>query len=671
MTTHRRLAAILVADVVGYSRLMEADETGTLAALKERRKAILAPTVRAHGGRVVKFMGDAVLVEFASAVKAVEAALELQGKMAEANVSMAQDRGILLRIGINLGDVIGEGADIYGDGVNIAARLEALAQPGGICLSDKVQKEVSGKLPVAFDDLGERQLKNIAAPVRVFTVRAGSSGHAVRIDNTSRPDKPSIVVLPFENMSGDIEQNYFSEGISEDIITDLSKISGLFVIARNSAFTYKGRPVKVQEVSRELGVRYVLEGGVRKAGNRLRITAQLIDGHTGGHVWAERYDRDLTDIFAVQDEVTQKIVAALAVKLSGEERRRLETHGTEVVGAYDYLLRGRHEIQVFTKAANTDARHAFEQAIALDRKFSSAVACLAKTHMYDYTNRWSEAPDESLATAYRLASQAVALDPGNAEAHEVLGDVFHWMKDLDRAIAAREHAIALDPNYAHAYAALGYTLYYAGQPERGLECLRHAVRLDPLHPDEFLHFLALNYFALGRLEEAAAVLERRLIRNPNTDVSRILLASIYGHQCKHEKARGTCQEALKVNPAYSLEERRRMLPFRDPPISSGSSMACARRGWFVDGRSVFCRRRGTVGDYLSIQIGPSDRIKAWGFDELINGTTQWGLAQASRSAQVRDSRELITQSLPGFRLRESRADDLVRIPPTFSTSCAF
>jgi TolB-like protein/tetratricopeptide (TPR) repeat protein len=365
-------------------------------------------------------------------------------------------------------------------------------------------------------------------------------------------------------MSGDVEQNYFSDGITEDIITDLSKIAGLFVIARNSAFTYKGRAVKVQDVSRELGVRYVLEGGVRKAGNRVRITTQLIDGQTGGHVWAERYDRELTDIFALQDEVTQKIVGALSLKLARDGRQRIAGRGTEIVGAYDCLLRGRQQMQLFTKEGNTEARLMFEQAIALDPNFATAIAGLAKTHVFDYVNGWSKAPDKSLETAYELANRAVALDDKNPEVHNMLGIVLHWMKDLDRAIAALERALALDPNYAHAYATLGLTLYYAREPERSLHFLERAIRLDPHYPDQFLHFLGLTYFALGRFDEAAAVLERRLIRNPNTDVSRVLLASIYGHLGRYEEARQCWEQALKVNPAYSLEHRRCILPYRDP-----------------------------------------------------------------------------------------------------------
>jgi adenylate cyclase len=561
----RRLSAILAADVVGYSRLMEADEADTFERLQGYRKELFEPEIAKHRGRIFKLMGDGLLAEFGSVVDAVTCAVILQRGMAARDAGVANDRRIAVRIGINLGDVIVDGEDRHGDGVNIAARLEGLADPGGICISDQVYAAVSGKLDLSVEDGGEHQVKNIARPVRIWRWHPSRPSTVGRSDAPlPLPTKPSIVVLPFDNMSGDVEQTYFSDGITEDIITDLSKIAGLFVIARNSAFTYKGRAVRVQDVSRELGVRYVLEGGVRKAGNRVRITTQLIDGQTGGHVWAERYDRELTDIFALQDEVTQKIVAALSLKLQRDECQRIQGRGTEVVGAYDYLLRGRQQMQLFTKAGNAEARLMFEQAIALDPNFATAVAGLAKTRMFDYINGWSEAPGKSLATACKLANKAVALDDENPEACNVLGIVLKWMKDLDRSIAALERALVFDPNYAHAYASLGATLYYAGEPERGLHFLERAVRLDPHHPDEYLHFLGLTYFALGRFDEAIAVLERRLIRNPNTDVSRVLLASIYGHLGQHEEACQSWKQALKVNPAYSLEHRRRILPYRDP-----------------------------------------------------------------------------------------------------------
>jgi adenylate cyclase len=555
-----------MADVAGYSRLMGEDDAATLATLTAHR-GLFDQSVTQHGGRIVNAAGDSILAEFGSAVTAVQCAVDLQRRLMEANSSLAEKRRLEFRLGVHVGDVLVSDGNLYGDGVNIAARLQVLAQPGGICVSSAVYDYVRKVVPVAFTDMGLKRVKNIGEPVRVFALQTSAGAPVVSFSAPDPPaaaDKPSIVVLPFDNMSGDLEQTYFSDGITEDIITDLSKISGLFVIARNSAFTYKGRAVKVQEISRELGVRYVLEGGVRKSGSRVRITAQLIDAHTGGHIWADRYDRELTEIFAVQDEVTKKIVDALSLRLSGPERQRVEHRGTGVIDAYDFLLRGRQQMQLFTRATNAEARLMFERAAELDPRFGSAFAGIARTHMFDYVNSWSEAPDASLKQGYAQASKAVALDPDNPEAYTVLGGILHWMKDLEGAIAANERALALDPNFAHAYASLGTAFYYAGQPERSLSFLDQAVRLDPRHPDQFLHFLGLTYFALGRLDDAVAVLNRRLIRNPNTDISRILLASIYGHLGQQETARQHWDQAMAVNPHYSLEQRRRILPYRDP-----------------------------------------------------------------------------------------------------------
>ena len=350
----RRLAAVLMADVVGYSRLMEEDEAGTLAALKERRVTVLGPTVRSHGGRIVKVMGDGVLVEFASATSAVAGALELQRRMAEANEPQPAGRRILLRIGINLGDVIGEGADIYGEGVNIAARLEALAEPGGTCISAKVYEEVRGKVGCAFEDMGEQTFKNISRPVRTYRLRPDSAmeDSAAARPGPTLPEKPSIAVLPFQNMSGDSEQEYFADGMVEDITTALSRLRWLFVIARNSSFTYKGRAVDVKQVGRELGVRYVLEGSVRKAGDRVRITGQLIDASTGAHLWADRFDGELANIFDLQDQVTASVVGAIAPKLEQAEIERAKRKPTESLDAYDYYLRGMAAFHRFDQDAN-------------------------------------------------------------------------------------------------------------------------------------------------------------------------------------------------------------------------------------------------------------------------------------------------------------------------------
>ncbi len=564
----RKLAAILAADVVGYSRLMGADEEATLEMLNAHRE-VVDGLIADHRGRIFGSAGDSVVAEFASPVEATRCAVAVQRSVEERNAGVPEDRRMRFRIGINLGDIMVEGGNLLGDGVNIAARLEALAEPGGICISGAVFDLVKNRIEHGYEDLGERHVKNIAEPVRVYRVRIEPSAADPRADTErapelALPDKPSIVVLPFENMSADPEQAYFSDGISEDIITDLSKISGLFVIARNSAFTYKGRAVKVGDVSRELGVRHVLEGSVRKAGNRVRITAQLIDGATGGHVWAERYDRDLTDIFAVQDEVTREIVSALAVKLTRDEKQRIASKGTDSLEAYDYFLRGREQALLQTKDANAQGRGMLERAIELDPRFVQAISFLAFAHTESYVNRWSDSPNQSLKLADELARRATALDDSEPLAHFALGSFHLWVKQHERAIAEAETAIALDPNFAMGHIVLGLIFNYAGEPEAALEALNKAMRLDPHYPDICLHFLAHAYFYMGRYDDTIAALKRRLIRKPESDISRVLLAASYGHLGRTEEARAEWAEALRVNPDYSLDHKRHILPFKNP-----------------------------------------------------------------------------------------------------------
>ena len=565
---NRRLAAIVAADVAGYSRLVGQDEEGTLRALRAHRAELIDPLIEAHGGRIANTAGDSLLLEFRSAVDAVRCAIAFQEGMADRNDDVDAEEQICFRIGINLGDVIAEGGDLLGDGVNVAARIEALTPPGGICIARAVRDQVRDKLDLVLEDLGEHQVKNIARPVRVFRVPVAGTEPAAAAPASETPlalpDKPSIAVLPFENMSGDPEQEYFSDGIAEDIITDLSKASGLFVIARNSAFTYKGRAVNVQEVSRDLGVRYVLEGSVRKAGNRVRITAQLIDGATGGHLWAERYDRDLTDIFAVQDEVTQHIVSALFVKLTRDEQKRVVKKGTVNLEAYDTFLKGREHMLRQTKEANAKAIAMFERVTELDPDFAAAVALLAFNHVEAYINRWSADPDRSFELAQELAQRAVALDDTESYAHFALASVYIWAKQHDRAIAESEKAIALDPNFANGYASLGLVLCYAGRSEEAIEALNNAMRLDPHYPDIYLHFLALANFHLERYDDAIGALTRRLFRKPESDISRVLLASSYGHQGRADEARAEWEKVFEVNPDYSLEHKRQILPYKNP-----------------------------------------------------------------------------------------------------------
>lgn len=560
----RRLAAILAADVVGYSRLMGADETGTLAALKSHRQELIDPNIAERAGRIVKVMGDGLLVEFSSVVDAVECAVAIQRGMRERHAGTPRDRHISLRIGINLGDVIIDGDDIHGDGVNIAARLERLAEPGGICISRSVHEHVLDKLPVAFVDLGLQSVKNIDRPIHVYRIEPAATPAQPAPSRSHAPEnRPSIAVLPFVNMSGDPEQDYFADGISEDIITALSKISNLFVIARNSSFSFKGKSVPVQEVSDKLGVRYILEGSVRKAANKIRITSQLVDGRTGGHLWAERFDRELTDIFAVQDEVTKEIVSALALNLSDGERRRVASEHTDNVEAYDCFLRGREYWWRQKREPNTQARDLLQRAVDLDPNFAPAYALLASTHVRDYANQWSEQPERSLRQAHEAAAKAAALNDTYPRAHWALATAYVWMRRHRDAIAAAERSIALDPNFADGHVILGFALLYAGRPQSAIASLDRGGALDPYHQDIFLHFQAQARFQLGKYEEAIGFLRRRLLRNPETDISRVMLAACHGHLGQPGEARAVWNDLLRVNPGYSLEYRRRVLPYKN------------------------------------------------------------------------------------------------------------
>jgi len=408
----RRLAAILSADVVGYSRLMGLDEAGTLSRLNALRRELIDPAIAAHSGRIVKLMGDGALVEFASAVDAVTCAMEIQRQLRERDAAGSETNPIKFRIGINVGDIIIEGNDILGDGVNIAARIEGVAEPGGISISEDAWRQVQGKVAANFVDAGEQRLKNIARPVRVYRLDLAPKSTTASDQSRSVParsDKPSIAVLAFNNMSGDPEQEYFSDGISEDIITDLSKLSELRVIARNSTFTYKGKPVDVKQVGRDLEVRYVLEGSVRKAGNRVRVTGQLIDAASGEHIWADRFDRDLTDIFAVQDELTREIISALKVKLTPENKDRLGRKGAVDVEAYNLFLRGREQAWLTTKSGNIEARNLLGRAVTISPKFAAAHALFGLTYVIDYVNGWAEIPERSLQSGLEIAERGCSV----------------------------------------------------------------------------------------------------------------------------------------------------------------------------------------------------------------------------------------------------------------------
>ena len=515
----RRLAAILAADVAGYSRLMERDEAGTLEALKSRRRNILAPLLTEHHGRIVKLMGDGVLVEFGSAVIAVQCAVDLQRRMDEANAGLAEDRRILLRIGINLGDVIVEGGDLYGEGVNIAARLQAMAMPGGICLSQTMVNHVSNKVEVQFEDLGERKLKNLDRPVRVYRV----VGMASALERPSAipgppaaesPTGPSIAVLPFVNLSGDTEQNYFSDGITEDIIAGLSRFRQLFVIARNSSFRYRDQMVDVRQVARELGVRFVVEGSVRKAGTHLRVTVQLVEAATGNHLWAEKFDRELQDIFAMQDEITQSIVASIAGRIEEADRRRALRKGAADLTAYDLLLRGKHCLTQGSQQHVLEARAILQRSLELDPEYAEAYVVLAETYFYEAMSNWSPSPEAAAERLFELAQDAAQLDGQSSGAHLCLAWGYWRIKgNYEMAEAQIEEAIALNPNDLDNYCFKGWLSTCAGNLEDGIWCSSQAIRRAPNMPEKCLHTRVMAEYLLGRFEQAITTFGR-MVRPP-------------------------------------------------------------------------------------------------------------------------------------------------------------
>jgi adenylate cyclase len=563
----RRLAAIMAADVVGYSRLIRIDEDGTLATLKSLHAGLIGPKIAERHGRVVKLMGDGLLAEFASVVEAVRAATELQQAMAERNAGLPEGQRIEFRIGVNLGDVAIDGDDIHGDGVNVAARLEALAETGGVTVSGAVHDEVRDRLQLRFEDMGQRQVKNIDRPVRVWRwLRPGAAPapETAREQSPPLPDRPSVVVLPFTNMSRDADQEYFSDGITEDVITDLSKVSGLFVIARNSAFVYKDKAVSVPHVCRELGVAFALEGSIRRAGNRIRVTAQLIDGSSGGHLWAERYDRELTDIFEVQDDITRQIVRALKVTLGEAARPRGGNGGrTPHAEAHDLFLKGRELLRAVRKETFEEAVACFSRANELDPDYAAPYAGLANASILDHQNRWSDAPEEALDRANRLAGEAIARDDRDPYSHLVASLAALFKRDHQRAADEADRALALNPNYAPALNARGVVPLYTGQPEEAIPYIERAMRLDPAAQQQALHFLGTARFLAGDFETAAALYRDRILVNPGTDLSRAFLASALGHLGRPDEARQVWRELKEINPKYDPAGHVGRLPFRD------------------------------------------------------------------------------------------------------------
>ena len=560
----RRLAAILAADVVGYSRLMQADEAGTVVALKARLQEIIQPLVAQHHGRVVKLMGDGVLLEFASAVDAVECAVQLQEAMGAANAELLDDQRIVWRIGVNLGDVLVEDSDLYGDGVNIAARLEALADPGDIYVSQTVFAHVRGKVALSFEDLGEQRLKNMADPVRVYRVRPRDASPIIR-PVLALPDKPSIAVLPFVNMSGDSEQEYFADGITEDLITALSRVRWLFVIARNSCFAYKGQSSDIREVARGLGVAYVVEGSVRRAGNRVRVTAQLVDGGSGNHVWAQRYDRDLEDIFAVQDDITATLVGAIEPELGKAERERARAKRPDDLRAWDLYQRGLWHTYKRTREDLAAAQRMFHRAIEIDPGFARAYAATEEAFFFQFVGGYLDTGGAGKADALRFAEGAVQLDGQDAFNRYALGRALTLMRRHDSAVFELGKAIELDPSFAQAHYALGMALATGGRPKEALPHLELAMRLSPQDPyfGQFLVRRAEAYLFLGRLEEAVESAERSL-REPNVQWSRwAILAAAQAHLGRLEEAHRSIEGLRTLRPDIDLTFARDYWPIGD------------------------------------------------------------------------------------------------------------
>ena len=634
----RKLAAILSADVKGYSRLMGEDDEATIRTLTAYRE-VMTTLIREHHGRVVDSPGDNLLAEFTSAVNAVEGAIAIQGELKTRNAELPASRKMEYRMGVNLGDVMEDDERLYGDGVNIAARLESLADAGGICISGKVFDEVRIKVHTGYDYLGEQSVKNIANPVPVYKVQLEQSAdgtlpesresvapsHTTGVGQSRRwpwavgafaglvvvgavtliwreesvtepsaprqeassaataqapplPDKPSIAVLPFTNMSGEPEQEHFSDGITEDVITDLAQLPGLFVISRNSTFTYKGQAVKIRDVGQELGVGYVLEGSVRKAGDRVRITAQLIDATTGMHVWAQRYDRDLQDVFAVQADVSQQVVAALEVQMTDGERARLARRDTDNVEAYESLWRGEALYWYFTKETYLQAQQFFERAIELDPQYASAWGHLAMAHYTAWWMGWRTDP-ETLAEVEELAQRALALDANDVWAFHAMEGVYWWQGDYEQALSVAQRSIELAPNDAYTHMCLGHVQMHVGQTEEAIHSIEHAMRLNPQYGAGYLWTLGLAYEFAERYEEALSIQQRALARMPMFWPSYLNLASIYTELGRDDEARAAAAEVLRLNPEYSLDVKvRQRIMYKDPTVLDRELAALRKAG---------------------------------------------------------------------------------------------
>ncbi len=581
----RRLAAILAADMVGYSRLMEMDEAGTLARLKALRADLIDPSIAGHNGRIFKTTGDGMQAEFGSVAEAVTCAVEIQSEMARRNEGVPAGGRIAFRTGINLGDVIVDGDDLYGEGVNIAARLEGLAEPGGVCVSEDVHRQVAGKLDIAFEDMGAHTVKNIARPLRVFRVvpdgtppptgpPKDDAGPALAL-----PDKPSIAVLPFDNMSGDAELEFFADGLAEDILTMLSKVSALFVIARNSTFAYKGQAPDVRRVGEELGVRYVLEGSVRKAGERLRITGQLIDSRDGGHVWAETYNRTVADIFDLQDDITKEIVTALRVQLTDGEAALVWSRGTDNIEAWKCMTQAVETMLRFGAGDNVEARRLAERAAGLDSGYALAWAILGFTHWYESRIAFAEGADEPLiAKAEECAAKALALDDTDSWTVGLQSTVLLARGRHDEAVATARRGIERNPGSAELRAFAGFCLLAAGEPEQALKMFGDAIRLDPLHPIWYLPVMARAHDAAGEPDKAAELAMQALAREPSNFPSLLHLASLHARAGRDAEAREAAASVLRLVPNFTVGLTRKWLQTRDETFAAAYAEGLRQAG---------------------------------------------------------------------------------------------
>ncbi len=560
----RRLAAIFAGDIAGYSRLMGADEEGTLRQLKAHRKDLVDPKISEHRGRIVKTTGDGMLVEFGSVVDAVRCAVDIQRAMAERNADVPADKRIEFRVGVNVGDIIIEGDDIFGDGVNIAARLEGIAEPGGIYISDDTLRQIRGKIDVLCDDLGERDLKNIAQPVRVYRVRLQAAKPQNDLSPTL-PEKPSIVVLPFQNMSGDPEQEYFADGMVEDIITALSRFKSLFVIARNSSFVYKGRAVDVKQVGRELGVRYVLEGSVRKSSSRVRITAQLIDSATGAHLWADRFDGELEDVFDLQDQVTASVIGAIAPKLEQVEIERAKRKPTESLDAYDYYLRGLANSSQWSKEPTDEALRMFYRAIELDPGFAAAYGMAAYCFVMRKGNRWIIDRASEVAEAARLSRLAVDLGADDAVALAGGGYTLAFVvHEVEKGSAYIDRAIALNANFATALVSSSWAKAFLGESDEAIKRATSSMRLSPLDPFSFraLGAIGLAHFIAGRYDEASTWGEKSMQLRPHYLPAICYVAAAQELAGRHSEALKMMAHLREVDPAMRVSDVKDWMPIR-------------------------------------------------------------------------------------------------------------